>query len=135
MEKLIAGKDFVALWTGLDHDALQLFASVPILLLGALVLRRPLSQPAPWVFVLVGGLVSEAVFGFADGAFTAEELVQSRGDLLLLMAFPTLILVLARYFPRALGQPPANEGIQVPMARDPWRHTIVDADYEEITER
>ncbi|MGZ8348530.1 MAG: hypothetical protein ACXWU2_00770 [Allosphingosinicella sp.] len=132
MQEWIVVKESVATWTGLDHDALQLLAALPLSLGAALVLRRPLSHFAPWLTVLFVGIANEAVSGFADGAFEAAELGQSQQDLLLLMALPSVLFLIARYFPAMLTRKTTDSGIVVPLSQNWRRHAIVDAEYEEI---
>lgn len=86
--------------TDLSRDALHIFAGVGGQLLVALLIRRGLGHPLPWLVVLVAELVNE-YFDLNEGDVWGERPMWpgSVRDLLVTMAIPTLLLLLARYAP------------------------------------
>jgi len=96
--------------TGLDMDALHVHAGIIIQLLTALVLRRSLRSPLPWLVVLVAVLANEAYDLHYDPwpeAQHAWQLAESAKDVWNTLAMPTLLLLLARFAPRLLA--PASD--------------------------
>jgi hypothetical protein len=87
---------------GLNMDALHVYVGLAILLLTALVLRRPLKSPIPWLVLLALELANEyydwtyEIWPGPDRAIQAAEGVR---DIWNTMAVPTLLLVASRWFP------------------------------------
>jgi hypothetical protein len=80
----------------LDLDALQLYAAI-FAQLGA-ALRRPLATKAPWLCALAAGAAVEAGRVVAlHGEIAPAKILLHIGAALVI---PTLLLILARYFPR-----------------------------------
>ncbi len=92
-------KEFVVVETGLSRDALHIFVGVGGLLLAALVLRRTLASPLPWLAVLIGELANEAHDLITDGYWDEPMWPGSLRDLIVTLAIPTLLLLLARWAP------------------------------------
>lgn len=96
-------KVWLAEWTGLHMDALHVHAGMIGLLLAALVLRRSLASPWPWLMLLAAELANEyydlAKETWPDRAYQYDE---SFRDLWNTMLIPTLLLVAARFAPRLL---------------------------------
>ena len=89
--------------SGLDMDALHVHAGVALQLAAALVLRRPLSSPWPWLAVLAVELGNE----YYDWTYEVwptrdEQFMEGVRDVWNTMLIPTVILVLARWLPAAL---------------------------------
>jgi hypothetical protein len=96
-------KDYLSEITDLDQDALHVYAAVLIQLFAALVLRRSLAHPLPWLCVLVSLLLNEAVdLGRTEGAVQQWQVLGGLRDMLNTMALPTILLLLARYAPALL---------------------------------
>jgi hypothetical protein len=71
-----------------------------IFLAAALAMRRPVSDFGPWL-VLLGLAVVNEVVDVVVGAWTPEQAVNfgdSLSDLIMTMAIPTVVLVVARRF-------------------------------------
>ena len=102
-------KEAVELFTGLDNDALHVHAGVLGQLFTALVLRRSLRSPWPWLAVLAAAVANEA-FDLNYEVWSDREMQYDRsiGDIWNTMLLPTLLLVLARVMPGLLvRRPPA----------------------------
>lgn len=103
-------KQWLSLGTGLGMDALHVHAGVLLQVAAALLLRRRLSSPLPWLLVLLLVLANEYYdYGHEiwrdRGAQRAEALRDGWNTMLL----PTLILLLARYAPRLFAAPPSAD--------------------------
>jgi hypothetical protein len=119
-------------WTGLHPDALILLASLGTSLLVALVIRRPLATPAPWLLVLLVGAGHEAAVILADGEFNWPELAPSARDLLLFMAVPSLLALVGRFRPQLIAVSP-DRRILVPTVWEK-KAPVVHAAYRENPE-
>ena len=106
-------KDVIALWTGLERDALHIYAALLAQVGSALVLRRNLGHWAPWVFVLALAVGNELLDMYGDGLVEQWEIDSGLHDLWNTMLLPTLLLLLARFAPRLFvtptPDPAANE--------------------------
>ena len=131
MQQWIALKAMVQSWSGISNDALHVLASVPLLVLIALLLGRPIWSLLCWAVLLVMELTNEAVTGFADGRLESWEMAGSARDVPLVMAVPTILLLAARLFPQLLAARKA------PIEAAPiWyqqRREIIDAEFEEVS--
>jgi hypothetical protein len=105
----------VKLWlehaTGLDMDALHVHAGVALQLLFALILRRPLSSPWPWL----GVAAAEALNEYNDLAVEAWpqrgiQIAEGARDYWNTLLIPTLLLLLCRYAPWLLSGSRADAG-------------------------
>lgn len=81
--------------TGLTRDALHIYAAVAAQLLAALLFRRSLAHPLPWLLALVVTVGDEWV----EEAREALEV----HDVLTAMLLPTAMLVLVRLAPWAVA--------------------------------
>ena len=99
-------KQWLSSQTGLGMDALHVHAGVLLQLLAALVLRRRLSSPWPWLVVLAFVAANEwhdyHFEVWEDRAGQREESVRDTWNTLLL---PTLLLLLARFAPGFFSGP------------------------------
>ncbi|WP_373491976.1 hypothetical protein [Parasphingorhabdus sp.] len=95
-------KNWLELSTGLDRDSLHIYAGVGVQLFVALILRRSLASPVPWLFVVVAALANEYYDymglpeSFGDAPKFFDEAVSDVWNTLLL---PSLFLVIARFWP------------------------------------
>ena len=96
-------KEWLVAASGLDMDALHVHAGVALQLAAALVLRRPLRSPWPWLAVLAFEIGNE----YYDWTYEVwptrdDQLMEGVRDLWNTMLIPTLLFVLARLAPRLL---------------------------------
>jgi hypothetical protein len=104
-------KQWLELASGLDMDALHVHAGVLLQILAALLLRRPLSSPLPWLFVLAAILANEVYdYRYEVWPQRSEQVAEAVRDVWNTMLVPTLILIVARYFPRLLTGSRADPG-------------------------
>lgn len=100
-------KTFVEHMIGFSHDALHVLVGVCIQLLMAALLRVSLRHLGPWLVVIVLQLANEAsdlwMEVWPDHAMQWGE---SAKDVLLTMALPTLLLIVARIRPKLLAGSP-----------------------------
>jgi hypothetical protein len=116
-------KDYLSLATGLSEDSLHIYAAVIVQVAAALLLRRSVASPWPWLCVLAT-IVANEYFDIAlyrEQYGTELEQWQITGgiqDLWNTMLLPTILLLLCRYAPRLMGgaRPtvPADSGIDPP---------------------
>ena len=137
MQQWIDHKEALVTWAAVDRGALQVIASVLAVAMLALLLRRPLSSVLPWLLVLVLALGYEAAGGYADGLLQDWEIAGSIRDLALVMAVPTLLLLLCRFLPglfhrpgRSAQRPPSP--FLLPYTARAEEERIIDAEWEEI---
>lgn len=77
--------------TGLSREALQIYAAIFVHLLAALLMRRSLAHPAPWVCALLAIAADEWLETGAGNRPIA--------DTAMAMIIPTLLLLLTRFAP------------------------------------
>ncbi|MFL6861828.1 MAG: hypothetical protein ACJ8DZ_02395 [Allosphingosinicella sp.] len=97
--------------SGLDMDALHVHAGVALQLLFALILRRPLSSPWPWL----GVAAAEAANEYYDLAYETWpergiQFAEGARDYWNTLLIPTLLLLLCRYAPRLFTGSGADAG-------------------------
>ena len=105
-------KDWMEHATGLDMDALHVHAGVALQIAAALILRRPLRSPWPWLVVL-GAEMANEIYDYTYEVWPGDErriqLAEGIRDLWNTMVIPSLILLVARYAPALLvGRTPAS---------------------------
>tara|TARA_R110001606_G_scaffold301067_3_gene448742 strand:- start:2837 stop:3187 length:351 start_codon:yes stop_codon:yes gene_type:complete len=98
-------KNWLELSTGLDRDSLHIYAGIGVQLAVALILRRSIASPIPWLFVVIAALANE----YYDYAYVPkashgnqeyyDEAIRDIWNTLLL---PTLFLMIARFRPKWL---------------------------------
>lgn len=102
-------------WTGLDRDALHIYAAVLIHLASAALLGRSLASPWPWLVVLAFALGNEWLDVYRDDLLEEWEKAAALHDLWNTMLLPTLLLLVVRFVPRLttrdrpLAPPPPSE--------------------------
>lgn len=102
-------KNAVSIWTGLERDALHIYASILIQLVFALILRRSLASPLPWLFVLLFALLNEVLDMYRDGLVENWEKAAALHDLWNTMLVPTLLALMVRFAP-GLARRPQRRG-------------------------
>jgi hypothetical protein len=88
---------------GLNMDALHVYVGLAILLTAALILRRPLRSPLPWLVLLVMELSNEYydwTYEIWPGPERQIQLAEGVRDVWNTMAVPTFLLIASRWFPR-----------------------------------
>ena len=134
MQHWVDFKDLIAGTSGFDRGSLHVLASVPLHVVCALLLRRPLTSLWPWLLVLAIAGGNEAASGYADGRLEDWEIPGSLRDLLLVMALPTFLAIALRLrllSPAGRRPPPSRTLPMLPVSTSP-REIIVDAEFEEI---
>jgi CHASE2 domain-containing sensor protein len=93
-------KEWLESTSGLDMDALHVHAGVLVQLLVALLARRSLRSPWPWLAVLAAAAANEAYDLFYETWPNRDtQWAESVKDLLNTIALPTLLLLVARFAP------------------------------------
>jgi len=97
--------------TALDMDALHVHFGILGQFVIALLIRRPLSSPLPWLAVLAAVLANE-IYDYRYEVWPDAErpLQRAEGikDVWNTMLIPTAILLLARFHPRLFAGRPAS---------------------------
>ena len=93
-------KDYLSQITNLHEDALHIYAAMLIQMAAALVLRRSLANPLPWLCVLMAEIINEA-FDLAEPGKAIEpwQIAGGTKDLWNTMLLPSLLLLTARFAP------------------------------------
>lgn len=99
-------KAAIAEWTGLERDALHIYAAILIQLASAALLRRTLASPWPWLVVLVFALGNEWLDMSGDRLIEDWEKAAAVHDLWNSMLLPTLLLLVVRFAPRLTTKVP-----------------------------
>jgi len=96
-------KYWLATASGLNMDALHVHAGIAIQLAAALLLRRSMKSPLPWLVVLVAIVVNENYdLHYEYWPDRAEQWAESIKDFWNTMLLPTLLMLIARFMPRVL---------------------------------
>jgi hypothetical protein len=105
-------KAAVAAWTGLERDALHVYAAVIIQLGSTALLRRTLASPWPWLIVLGFALANEYLDMHNDNLVEDWEKAAALHDLWNTMLLPTLLMLVVRFAPRLTSPvaPPPPSG-------------------------
>ena len=100
--------------SGLDMDALHVHAGLFGLILLALLLRRPLSSLLPWLVMLALAVANEAYdlhYEVWPPDDRGRQIGEGVRDLWNTMLLPTMILLVARYYPKLFtGRGPGPDG-------------------------
>jgi hypothetical protein len=96
-------KDWIEHAVGLNMDALHVYAGVSIQLGAAIVLRKSLKSPWPWL-VVFGVEFANEVYDYTYEVWPDRDIQFAEGlrDMWNTMVLPTLFLLLARYAPRLI---------------------------------
>lgn len=87
---------------GLNMDALHVYFGLAILVGAAVLLRKPLRSPIPWLVVLALELANEYydwTYEIWPGPDRAIQAAEGIHDIWNTMVLPTLLLLASRYFP------------------------------------
>jgi len=108
-------KDWLELRSHLDMDALHVHAGIVLQLAAALVLRRSLKSPLPWLAVLAAIVANEAYdLHYEIWPNRGDQWAESIKDGWNTMLMPTLFLAIANLAPRLLtgsgGRPGRRPG-------------------------
>lgn len=103
-------KEWLEASIGLHEDALHIHAGLVCLLAAALLVRRPLASPVPWLILLVLALANEAYDLHYDPWPDRADILPNRDtqlaesvkDLWNTMLVPTVLMLLCRLAPRIL---------------------------------
>lgn len=100
-------KEMIAQWTGLERDALHIYAAILIQIATAALVRRSMANLLPWFCVLIFALGNEWVDMHADHLVEDWEQPAALHDLWNTMLLPTILMLLARFAPTlTVGRPP-----------------------------
>jgi hypothetical protein len=89
-------KTAVELFLGLSADAMHVHVSILLLLFYALVTRRRLYHPVPWLLVLLTELINEMIDLNQPTGSIESNWPASQHDILNTMFLPTVLIVLLR---------------------------------------
>ena len=106
------GKLFIEHAVTIDHDALHIIVGLLVWLAICFVTRRTIDSWRPWLWLFALILWNEAVDLWTElWPDAGMQFGEGLKDLLLTMLVPTVLLVLARYWPRilAVDAAPASE--------------------------
>src|SRR5215213_6123721 len=94
--------------SGLDMDSLHVHVGVMAQLAAALVLSRPVRSVIPWLLVLAAALANE-VYDYRYEIWEDRSVQLDGGirDIWNTMLLPTILLAVARFYPRLFTGPPA----------------------------
>lgn len=104
-------KETIAVWTGLDRDALHIYVALLVQIGAALLVRKRVSHWLPWIAVLAFAVGNEWLDTYGDGLAEQWELDASLHDLWNTLLLPTLLLLFVRFAPRVFTPPPAQEPV------------------------
>lgn len=102
MQEWISLKQSLVAALDIAPDALRILVALLVMLAAAIVTRRPLSHPLPWLTVLLAAGLNEAasLYGLRPG----EDAVRlAARDVALALAVPTFLLLLGRFWPNLLS--------------------------------
>ena len=134
MQAFITFKELVAATAGLERTTLIVLGSLPLHLLLALALRRPLASIIPLLALLVVGAANEFGTGWSDGKLEEWELAASVRDLGLIVALPATLFLACRLFPSLAPRPRAFPPLPVTWLAGPTRRKEIvdDAEFEVV---
>ena len=97
-------KLFIEHASAISMDALHVLVGVGVMLVAALLLKRNLASALPWLVTLFLGVGNEVYDLHVElWPDVASQLGEAAKDLLLTMALPTLLLLVARRRPTLLA--------------------------------
>lgn len=96
-------KSAIASWTGLERDALHIYAAILCQVASAAALRKSLASPLPWLVALAAALLNEGLDIYRDGLVEQWERSSAFHDLWNSMLVPTVLALLVRFAPRLMG--------------------------------
>lgn len=106
----VEAKAFAERFLGVSNDALHVIVGVVLHLAFAAIWRGSLARFWPWAMVLALQLGNEAADLAAERwPNPGEQLGESAKDIALTMLLPTVLLMLARFWPAVLGARPEHD--------------------------
>jgi hypothetical protein len=112
-------KDMIAASTGLERDALHIYAALLVQVGTALVARKRIGHWLPWAMVLLLAVGNEWLDTYGDGLVEQWEVDASLHDLWNTMLLPTLLLLLARFAPRLFAASPSASEVEPTVDEQP----------------
>ena len=106
MQDWVFVKEAIVVWAGVDRDALTILASLLLSLGAAMVSRRPLADGVPWLMIAAFGVLDMTATVLGRTPPLGLHLGVAVRDLLLFMAVPTVLVIVARFIPRLIVTPP-----------------------------
>jgi hypothetical protein len=102
-------KQMLSVATGLNMDALHVHAGLLAQIVAALLLRRRLSSPWPWLVVLLLVVANEYYdYRYEVWPDRGEQRAEGVRDAWNTLLLPTLIMLLVRFAPRLFVEPAAD---------------------------
>lgn len=99
--------------SGISMDALHILVGFLVFLMSAQLLKRSVESPLPWLALLILELGNEAYDLHVElWPDPGSQLGEGVKDIMLTMALPTLVLILARWRPALLRQNAKPESFQ-----------------------
>jgi hypothetical protein len=96
-------KLFIEHTSGISMDALHILVGFILFLIAARLLRTGMASPRPWLALLVLELINEIYDLHVElWPDLGSQFGEGAKDILLTMALPTLLLIMARFRPRWL---------------------------------
>jgi hypothetical protein len=97
---------------GISMDALHILIGFAIVLVAARLLRRTIASLLPWLILLILELGNEAYdLRVEVWPNLGMQLGEGAKDVMLTMAIPTLLLLIARWWPSLLGNASADDDV------------------------
>ena len=97
-------KQMLSVASGLNMDALHVHAGILCQILAALLLRRRLSSPWPWLVVLLLVVANEYYdYRYETWPDRGEQRAEAVRDTWNTLLLPTLVMLLVRFAPRLFG--------------------------------
>ena len=115
----------IKLWlsaiSGLDMDALHVHAGILFQIGAALLLRKRLSSPWPWLLLLAVLIANETYdYNYEVWPQRAMQRAEAWKDIWNTLLLPTVVLLLARYLPSLFVKPlPSDPATPEVSAADP----------------
>lgn len=104
-------KSFIEHVSGISMDALHMLVGFVVFLVAAALLKKSVASTEPWLAVLLLAIGNEAYDLHVEiWPSLASQLGEATKDMLLTLALPTLMLVLARRNPALLAHTPSPPG-------------------------
>jgi hypothetical protein len=102
-------KDMIEQTSGLDMDSLHVHAGVLGQMAAALVLRKSVRSPIPWLLLLAAVIANEVYdYRYEVWPNRDDQLAGGIRDAWNTMLLPTVILLAARFYPRLFTGSPAR---------------------------
>jgi len=132
MDEWTALKSAILAASGLDRDAVQVYAALALLFGVAIAFRLRLSSPLPWLAVLAVALANKGAAIYADALIERWEITFALRDLANIMLAPTLLFLASRFRPQLFAAPTkpivfVPGGMRLPAPR---QEEVLEAEFE-----